>query len=117
MGRKKNFGYGSLICSFFFERVPALAPLVSLPPSPQREPRMKMWTVLWYTLEGGPSCHYDEYFFDWWTQITFGVNEYYYTGMDYRGDLDLSLPTDAQWGNISMFFKFSMYINFLYFDI
>lgn len=38
IARHKNFGYGSLICSFFFDRVPTLAPRVSLPPSPSREP-------------------------------------------------------------------------------
>ena len=34
-GRQNNFGYGSLICSFFFERIPALTPRVSLPPPPR----------------------------------------------------------------------------------
>ena len=52
--QKENFGYGSLICSFFFERIPSLSPWVSLPPSPPREPRMKRWTLWWYRLGGGP---------------------------------------------------------------
>ena len=32
MGQHRNFGYGILICSFFFKRVLALSPWVSLPP-------------------------------------------------------------------------------------
>ena len=94
-GRQKNFGYRSLICSFFLEIFPALSPRVSLPPSPLREPQMKRWTLLWYRLGSGPPRHYDEDFFDWWTRVTFCVNEYCYTGMDYRGYLDLPFLEDA----------------------
>jgi hypothetical protein len=43
-GRHKIFGYGSLICSFFFERIPALTPRVSMPPPSPREPQMARWT-------------------------------------------------------------------------
>ena len=43
-GRHNFFGYGSLICSFFFERIPVLTPRVSMPPPPPREPRMVRWT-------------------------------------------------------------------------
>ena len=35
IGRQKNFGYGSLICSFFFERILALTLRVSLSPPPR----------------------------------------------------------------------------------
>ena len=63
---------------------------------------MKRWTLLWYRLGGGSPRHYDEDFFNWWTRITFCVDEYCYVGMDYRGDPDLPLPADAQWGDIGM---------------
>lgn len=95
VGQKKNFGYGSLICSFFFKRILTLAPRVSLPPSPMREPQMRRWTLLWYCLGGGPPRHYNEDFFNWWTQVTFCINKYCYVGMDYRGDLNLPLPEDT----------------------
>lgn len=78
---------------------------------------MKRWTVLWYRLRGGPSRHYDEDLFDWWTWVRFYVSEYCYLGMDYWGDLDLLLLANAQWGDIGMLFKFSMYVKFLYFYI
>ena len=51
--RQIFFGYGSLICSFFFERILVLTPRVSMPPLPPREPRMARWTRLWYCLGGG----------------------------------------------------------------
>ena len=106
-GRQMNFGYGSLICSFFFERIPTLAPRVSLSPPPPREPQMMRWTRLWYYLGGGPPHHYNKDLFDCWTRVTFCVNEYCYAGMDYQGDLNLPLPVDAQWGDIGMFLVFA----------
>jgi hypothetical protein len=77
---------------------------------------MKRWTLLWYPLGGGPPCHYHEDFFDWWTQVTFCINEYCYAGMDYRGDPDLPLPVDAQWGDIGMssYFLFFNIYDFFY---
>lgn len=105
-GRQKNFGYGSLICSLFFERIPTLNPRVSLSSPPPRQPWMMRWTRLWYRLGGGPTCHYDEDFFNWWARVTFCVDEYCYTGMDYRGDPNLPLPADARWGDIGMILAF-----------
>ena len=34
--------------------------------------------------------------------MTFCVDEYFYAEMGYRGDLDLPLLTDTQWGDINM---------------
>lgn len=115
IGRHNFFGYGSLICSFFFERIPTLTSRVSMPPPPLREPQMARWTRLWYRLGGGPARHYDEDFFNWWARVTFCIDEYCYAGMDYRGDPNLPLPADAQWGDIGMisiFVFFHMYVFF-----
>ena len=38
-GRQKTFGYGSLIYSFFFERIRTLAPRVNLSPPPRESLR------------------------------------------------------------------------------
>jgi hypothetical protein len=95
MGRQKNFVYGSLICSFFFERIPALTPRVSLLPLPLREPQMMRWTRLWYRLGGRPTRHYEEDFFNWWAHVTFCVDEYCYARMAYCGDPNLPLLMDT----------------------
>jgi hypothetical protein len=29
------------------------------------------------------------------------VDDYAYAGLDFRGDTDLALPKDAQWGDLS----------------
>jgi hypothetical protein len=77
-------------------------PEVSLSPPPPREPQMMRWTQLWYRLGGEPSQHYDKDFFNWWAHLTFCVDEYCYAEMDYRGDPDLPLQVDSQWGDIGM---------------
>jgi hypothetical protein len=38
------------------------------------------------------------------------IEDYAYAGLDFRGDPDLALPEDAQWGNIG-----KKYTNFLTF--
>ena len=108
-GRHKFFGYGSRICSFFFERIPALTLRVSMPPPPLREPWMARWTRLWYRLGGGPARHYHEDFFNWWARLTFCVDEYCYTRMDYHGDPDLPLPVGSLWGDIGMISVFCVF--------
>lgn len=67
---------------------------------------------MWYRLGGGPDQRYDEEFFNWWARVTFCIDEYYYVGMDYHGDPDLPLPTDAQWGDIGMISVFCIYMFF-----
>jgi hypothetical protein len=62
--REKNFSYGSLICSFFFERIPVLTRRISMPPPPPRQTQMARWPRLWYHLGGGPAQRYDEEFFN-----------------------------------------------------
>ena len=42
-GQTKNFGYGSILCSFFFERIPVLCPRVLILISSPRDPWMRRW--------------------------------------------------------------------------
>ena len=51
--RKKNFGYASILVSFFFERVPALSTAVTLPAFPPREPRITWWGDIFLRKGGG----------------------------------------------------------------
>lgn len=43
--------------------------------------------------------------------MTYCVNEYCYADMDYRGEPDIPLPVDVQWGDIGIlsFFFFHIY--------
>jgi hypothetical protein len=64
-GRKINFGFTSIFCSFFFERVPGLSPRVEIIPHGPREPTMSRWTDVMRQLGGGrvPTLYNDEFFF------------------------------------------------------
>jgi hypothetical protein len=58
----------------------------------------------------GPIVKYDNVFFDWLQNQMLMVDDYAYVGLDLRGDPYLSLPEDAQWGDLG-----KKYTNFLSF--
>jgi hypothetical protein len=60
----------------------------------------------------GPIFRYDDRLFDWLQGQVVMIEDYAYAGLDFRGDPDLVLPEDAQWGNIG-----KKYTNFLTFKM
>jgi hypothetical protein len=52
LGRMRNFGFTSILCSFFFERVPILSPRVEINPHGQCDPTMSQWTNVMRRLGG-----------------------------------------------------------------
>ena len=75
-----------------------------------RDPRMLQWCWLMARHVAGPIVKYDNVFFDWLQTQMLMVNDYAYVGLDFRGDPYLSLPEDAQWGDLG-----KKYTNFLSF--
>ena len=67
-GRRKNFGYSSILVAFFFERVPGLSPAVLLPVSSPRQPRLSRWGEIFLHQGGGGSIQsvYEDEFYLWW---------------------------------------------------
>ena len=66
-------------------------------------------------LGGGevPRTAFDDDFFTWWDQFIIAVDDYPYSGLDFRGDPDLELPPDAAWGEIGKnFFDFMIFLDF-----
>jgi hypothetical protein len=64
-GRKRNFRFASILCSFFFERVLGLSPRVEIITHGLRDPSMSWWTDMMRQLGGGrvPTPYNDEFFF------------------------------------------------------
>jgi hypothetical protein len=60
----------------------------------------------------GPIVKYDDIFFDWLQNQMLMVDDYAYAGLDFRGDPDLALPEDAQWGDLG-----KKYTNFLFLNV
>jgi hypothetical protein len=111
-GDLKQFGYGSLLVSFFLERVPVFRLQVEWNFPGPRDPRMLRWCRLMARHVAGPIVKYDDIFFDWLQNQMLMVDDYAYVGLDFRGDPDLALPEDAQWGDLG-----KKYTNFLFLNV
>ncbi len=60
-----SFGYGTIIVSFFLERVPVMRPRMSLGPLDLREPRQVHWSSLDPYIGGGSIRNFfEKYFFE-----------------------------------------------------
>ena len=91
--------YGTLLCAFFFEKIPTLRPRVHLPDGGPREPRMRRWGRLLCKGGGGAVGRtFRPEFFAHWDQMPLYIDDYPYSGMSYCGDPDLPLPPGRVWG-------------------
>jgi hypothetical protein len=82
-GDLKQFGYGSLLVSFFLERVPLLRLQVDWGlPAPQ-DPRMLRWCNLMARHVAGPIIKYNDSFFDWLRPQMLMIDDYAYVGLDF----------------------------------
>jgi hypothetical protein len=83
-----------------------------------RDPQMLRWCQLMARHVTGPIVRYDDRFFDWLQGQVLMIEDYVYVGLDFRGDPDLSLPEDAQWGDIGKkYTNFYLFICFCIFII
>ena len=110
-GRRKNFGYSSILVAFFFERVSGLSPTVPLPARSPRQPRMSRWGDIFLRQGGGGSVQsvYDDDFYFWWERQLPSLEKFPYARMDFRGDPDLILPPGGAWGELGNFYFQNFY--------
>jgi hypothetical protein len=99
-GGLKQFGYRSILVSFFLERVPFLRLQVEWGIPATQDPIMKRWVDLMARHVVGPIVKYNDVFFDWLRAQMLMVDDYAYVALDFRGDPDLALPKGSQWGDI-----------------
>jgi hypothetical protein len=116
-GELKQFGYGSLLVSFFLEWVPILRLQVEWNIPGPRDPRMLRWCRLMARHVAGPIVKYDDIFFDWLQTQMLMVDDYAYAGLDFRGDPDLVLPEDTQWGDLGKKYTHFLFLNVFEFFI
>jgi len=97
-GQLKDFGYGSIIVSFFLERVPVFRPqLIEVERPRPREPRMRQWVDIMARHGGGPVFTYPTAFFQWLEGQIILIDDYAYAGTDFRNDPDMVLPPGSRW--------------------
>ena len=82
-GRRKNFGYSSILVAFFFERVPRLNPAVPLPVRSPRQPRLSRWGDILLLQGGSGSVQsvYDDDFYFWWERQLPALEQFPYARM------------------------------------
>lgn len=96
-GQQKQFGYGSILASFFFHRVSTTQLYASLCLLTVRDPTMKKWSEVLSRLGGGRQLHFSEEFFDHFDRQIWAIDDYGYAGIDFREDPDLVLPKGEDW--------------------
>ena len=101
MGRVWNFGFSSILSTFFFDHVPILSPRVDVPLHGVQDPAQRRWADAMRRLRGGRvSNPYPTNFFPWWRRQIVAIDDYPYAGIDFQGDLDMSLPPGSAYGDI-----------------
>ena len=101
VGRVRNFKFSSILSMFFFERVPGLSPRVDVPLHGVGDQAQRRWEDVMHRLGGGRVANpYPADFFPWWQRQIVAIDDYPYTGIDFRGDLDMPLPPGSAYGDI-----------------
>jgi hypothetical protein len=116
-GAKRNFGFASILCSFFFKRIPSLGPRVEIIPRGPHDPAMARWVEVMRRQGGGRVVTpYNDDFFFWWGRQIIALDDYPYVGIDFRGDPDMPLPPGDAYGTIGkQCFLYISFFVFLYF--
>jgi len=97
-GGVKQFGYGSIVVSFFLEQLLIfhIQGAVVVDPLP-REPRMARWAALMPRGGGGQHMAWRPDFFIWLRRQLIFVEDWPYAGTDFTGDPDLPLHEGEDW--------------------
>jgi len=99
--KMKNFRYGNILCSFFFETVPSISPRVFMAPHTLWEPCLLWWSNLIQCLGGGRLLNaHDDAFFDWWECHIISIDNYPYEEIHFSCDRDMLVPPGVVLGVI-----------------
>ena len=101
MGRVRNFGFSSILSTFFFEHVLRLSPRVDVPLHGVQYLAQRRWVDAMHILGGGRvSNPYLADFFPWWRRQIVAIDDYPYAGIDFLGDLDILVPPRSAYDDI-----------------
>ena len=101
MVRVRNFDFGSILSTLFFQHVPGISPRVGIPSHGVRDPAQQHWGNVMRRLGGGRVANpYPSDFFPWWQRWIIAIDDYPYAGIDICGDPDMPLPSGEAYGDI-----------------
>ena len=94
-----DFGYGTFLYTFFFERAPGLHPKIISTVNSPCDPWIARWADPMKKLGRSEVTwtNWDDEFFLWWGEQVISVEDYPYVGMNFKADPYLVLPPGATW--------------------
>jgi len=108
-----NFGFGTVLCSFFFKRVPSLSPKETVQGHIASFPALCRWMVLMPRQGGGRTQEaFDNKFFDWWAHQILAIEDYPYAGISFLRDPDMLVPPSEERNEIGNIYTFLKLLNF-----
>jgi hypothetical protein len=98
---QRNFGFGTILCSFFFERVPSFSPRVVVRGHLASFPAVCRWAVLLPRQGGGRTVEsFDDDFFAWLSRQIPVIEDYPYAGIDFSRDPEIPVPPGEERGEM-----------------
>jgi hypothetical protein len=101
----KKFDFGTILCSFLFERVPSLSPRETVWGHVASFPLVCKWAALLPRMGGGRTIEaFDDKLFDWWARHILVIENYPYAGINFSRDPDMPMPPGEERGELGMSF-------------
>jgi hypothetical protein len=118
----RNFGFGTILCSFFFEQVPCFSPRMIVRGYLATFPEVCRWVALLPRQGGGRTVEsFNDDFFAWLSRQVPAIKDYPYAGIDFSRDPSMPVPPGDVRGEIGksppVQFLFFAYVIFMSFEI
>jgi hypothetical protein len=98
---QRNFGFGTIFCSFFFERVSSFSPQVVVQGHQASFPVVCRWAVLLLRQGGGRIVEsFDDDFFAWLSRHISVIEDYPYARIDFSRDPEIPVPLGEERGEM-----------------
>ena len=117
----RKFGFGTILCSFFFERVPCFSPRMTVRGHLATFPAVCRWAALLPRQGGGRTVEsFDDDFFAWLSRQIPTIEDYPYAGIDFSRDPAMPVPPGEERGEMGksppvLFFFLFAYVIFMSF--
>jgi hypothetical protein len=97
----RNFGFGTILCSLFFERVPCFSPRMTVRGHLSTFPAVCRWAALLPRQGGGRTVEaFNDDFFAWLSRKIPTIEDYPYAGIDFSRDPEMPVPPGEVRGEI-----------------
>jgi hypothetical protein len=106
----KNFGFGTILFSFFFERVLSLSPREIIQGHVASFQVVCRWATLLTQQGGGRTIEaFDDNCFDWWSRQIPDIEDYPYVRINFSRDPNIPIPPEVERGELGTFFYLKIF--------